>query len=444
MEDPDSIPGYSAVSHSVKFEEALAVFQDSKWTIYGWWLLLAVCGGALGGIAFSPALTSPWWRLPVYVTAVVLLRKIFIWIAKRVFPKDFRWEITGMFLMTFLLASLLPGISLLTSRASVVVTVVVIGSLLIGYLHSIFRTVFVRDLLAWIYAAAPLATIAAMTGWLLFRKEMLTPSNPIHAAVAGAIVGAVYVLLTTLLMRLMWNESAAHSSFGNAIFDGEGEIEEALALHERAIALKPDDPKLYAARAEVYLKIGDVDHARADIAHALTLNPECAEARLQRAVIVADEGDLDGAIAEYDQLVDYGWGYQPAYFNRGRAYALKGDHDRALADYDLAIKLSDEPTLAHAYRAETYYQIGDYDRALVDCELAMARTTSTPIAWTMAYVVRGKCYAARGEDELAANHFVTALESPATPALLKEAEDGLRALESKAQETSSPDAEPPA
>lgn len=434
MEDPNGIPDFSAVKQGVDFQEAFAVFHDSKWTTYGWWLILAICGGALGGIAFHRALTSPWWRLPVYVTGVVLIRKIFITIAKRVFPKGFRWQVTGMFLMSFLLACLLPAISMLTSRTIFVVPVVVIGSLLIGYLHSMFRTVFVRDLLAWVYAAAPLATIAAMTGWLLFRAETLTPSNAVHAAVAGAIVGLVYVLLTTLLMELMWDASAAQSSYGTATLE-TGEVEEALALHERAIALKPEDPKLYAARAEVYLKIGDVDGARADIAHALTLNPQCAEARLQRAVILAGEGHVDEAIAEYDQLVDYGWGYQQAYFNRARAYAFKGDHDRALADYDQAIKLSDEPTLAHAWRAETYYKIGNYDRAIADCGRAMARTTSTPIAWTMAFVIRGKCYAARGEDDLAAEHFLTALQSPSTPALLKEAEDGLRALESKAQKT---------
>ena len=437
MGDPNSIPDESltnAVDHGVHFQEAFAVFQDSRWTIYGWWLLLSICGGALGGIAFHPELTSPWWRLPVYVTGAVLLRKLFITIARRVFPKDFRWQITSMFLMSFLLACLLPAISALTSRTIVIVPVVVIGSLLIGYTHSIFRTVFVRDLLAWVYAAAPLATIAALIGWLLFRTETLTPASVIHAAFAGAIVGLVYVLLTTLLMELMWDASTAQSSFGTATLDQVGEIEEALALHEQAIALKPDDPKLYAARAEVYLKIGDVDHAKNDIAHALTLDPECAEARLQRAILIAGEGQLDEAIAEYDQLVDYKWAYHPAYFNRARAYGLKGDYDRALADYDHAIKFSDEPTLAHAYRADTYYKIGDYDRAIADCGRAMARTTSTPLAWTMAFVVRGKCYAARGEDELAADDFLMALESPSTPELLKETEDGLRALERKTQE----------
>ena len=89
------MPDYSlpnVVEHGVKVQGDLAIFQDSKWTIYGWWLLMATCGGALGGIAFHPELTSPWWRLPAYFTGVVLLRKLFIAIAKRVFPKHFRWQ----------------------------------------------------------------------------------------------------------------------------------------------------------------------------------------------------------------------------------------------------------------------------------------------------------------------------------------------------------------
>jgi tetratricopeptide (TPR) repeat protein len=291
-----------------------------------------------------------------------------------------------------------------------------------------------------VYAAASCATIAALVGWFFLRNYMVEPLSVVSAAVVGAIVGAVYTLLTTLLLQLMWDPSATQSFFGTATVDKEGEFEQALEFHARAIALKPNNPKLYAARADTYIKQGDLDSARADINHALSVDPKCAQARLLRAVLMADEGDLDGAIAQYDQLVNYKWGYQDAYLQRARAYSQKGDYDRAFADYELAGKLGEDPALPFAHRAETYYQMGDYEGAIAECELTISTQTMTPIAWTMALLTRGKCYAAKGDDELAASDFLQVLEGFSAPNLIKEAEDGLSKLKNRAQE--SPESEP--
>lgn len=420
--------------------ETLAVFQDSKWTIYGWWLLMSVTGGALGGIAFSPWLTHPWWRLPIYLAVVVVIRRALWKLAKRVFPENVAVEVTTMFFATFILACLAPGISLLTSRNIIVVPVIVIGSFITGLLHTAFRLVFVRDALAWFYAAASCATIATLIDWLILRTQ--THPNLTLAAVLGASIGVIYMVLTTLLLERMWDPGAAQSAFATATLDKEGEVEVALELHDHAIAAKPKDPKLYAARADTYIKLGDVERARADITQALSLDEKCAEARLLRADLLAEEGDLDGAIAEYDQLVNHKWGYQPAYLGRARAYSAKGDYERALADYEDSRKIADDAALTFAYRAQTYFQMGDYDRAIADCERTLGMETMTPIAWIMALVTRGKSYAVKGEDQLAANDFLAVLESPSHPTLLKEAEDGLQALESKVQQISAADSAP--
>lgn len=430
----------NTITDSVMIGETLAVFQDSKWTIFGWWVLMAATGGALGGIAFSPRLLSPWWLLPIYLTAVVVIRKALWKLVQRVFPQNVAMEVMTMFFATFVLACLTPGISLLASRKIVMVPVIVIASLATGLLHTVFRVVFVRDALAWAYAAASCAPIATIAGWLLFRPEIA--ANMTFAAGLGAVVGLVYMLLTAILLALMWDPSASHAAFATATLDKEGEVETALELHEQAIAMRPEDPKLYAARADTYIKIGDVERARADIAHALTLDAKCAEARILRADLMAEEGELDGAIAEYDQLVHHKWGYQPAYLGRARAYSAKGDYDRALADYEDARKLGEDAALTFAHRAETYYRMGDYDRAIAECDRTLETQTMTPIAWAMALLTRGKSYAAKGEDQLAANDFTVVLESPYNPTLLKQAEDALQAIESRAQQTSPTDSEP--
>ena len=372
----------NAATDAVMIRETLAVCQDSKWTLFGWWLLMAATGGALGGIAFSPRLTSPWWLLPIYLAAVVVIRRVLWKLAKRVFPESVAIEVATMFFATFILACLTPGIHLLTSRKIVVVPVIVFGSLVTGLMHVCFRFIFVRSPLAWAYAAALCATIATLIGWLLFRPE--AAADMTFAAGLGVMIGIVYLLLTTALMILMWDPSASHSSYATATLDKEGEFETALELHDQAIAMTPEDPKLYAARADTYIKLGDVESARVDITHALSLDEKCVEARLLRADLMTEEGDLDGAIAEYDQLVDHKWGYQPAYLSRARAYSAKGNYERALADYDQSRKIADDAALTFAHRARTYFQMGDYDRAISDCDQTLSRETMTPIAWIMA------------------------------------------------------------
>jgi hypothetical protein len=137
------------VTRDVYFHENLAVFQDSKWTIYAWWLMLGTVGSAFGGILFSPRMASPWWILPAYLAGVAFVKKAFVKVAQRVFPSDFWWQVTSIFLTTFLLACIPPGISLLTSRSIFAVPLIVASSFAVGFLHTAFRVVFVRDHIPW-------------------------------------------------------------------------------------------------------------------------------------------------------------------------------------------------------------------------------------------------------------------------------------------------------
>jgi tetratricopeptide (TPR) repeat protein len=229
----------------------------------------------------------------------------------------------------------------------------------------------------------------------------------------------------------MWDVSAAHSKLGTIYVDKHEEFQEALALHGGAIALKPNDPKLYAARAENYLKQGDRDRAGADIKHALALDPQCAEARVLRAVLMAEEGDVDRAIAEYDELVNYRSGFYPAYLNRARAYSQKGDFERALDDYTRAAPLGEDAAMALAYRADTYYQMGNFESAIHDCTMVMGSKTMTCVAYAMALITRGKCYLAKGDEQRGFEDLWRGLQRTTRAAVVSEGEKALRTLSSE-------------
>ena len=421
-------PPSNIVKKRVFVQETVTVFEESKWTIYGWWLVQGTVAGAFGAITFSPQLTSPWWLVIAYLLAVFVLKTASVKLAQRLFDGDMWWQVTNIFLPSFLLAAVVAAVSRLTSSIMIALPVVVVLSFVIGLFHTTLRVVHVRELFTWMWRAAPLGTVAALAGWLLLYTKALTLSTAGSAAADGALVGFLYAFLTTALLSLMWDVSVSQSKSGTAYIDKHNEFEEALKLHAAAIAANPKDASLYVERALVHIRRGDLDQAQADAERALALGPKSREAQSVRAIIMSEKGEVDAAISEFHKLVDCKLGYQVGYLYRGRAYSRRGDYDCALYDYKHSLRLAEDAALTLVNRAETYYRMGDYDLAIADCDATLSAKTMICTVWTMALFVRGKCYAAKDEHELAASDFLAVLNSTADATLLKEAAEGLHRL----------------
>lgn len=396
--------------------------------MYAWWLVLGTLGGASGGFLFSPLLDSPWWLLPGYVAAVYAFKRAVTRLAEWWFAPQFWWQATSMFLAAFVLACVACVVLLLTTSTWIGLPIIIVASFIIGLFHNLFRVVFVRHQFTWWYLAPLFAILATVAGWLLLQTHILDRSNPASTAIAGTVIGFLYPVLTTILLRLMWNLSAAHAKLGTIYFDKEENFQEALILHNNAIALKPNDPTLYAARASTCLKQGETDRANVDVEQALTLDPQCAEARVLRAVMMTERGEVDAAIAELDELVNHKLDLYPAYLNRARAYSQKGDFERALNDYARAAQLGDDPALSLAYRADTYYRMGDYDAAIADCDRVQVTQTMTCFVYPMILITRGKCYLAKGDDKRGFGDLWSGLQRTNIPALVNEAEQAFNTL----------------
>ena len=409
------------VTQRIFVQETLALYEESRWAIYVWWLVQGTAGGAFGAIMLSPQLESSWWLLPSYVAAIFLIKRATMKLAQRLFPGDFWWQVTSIFLTSFLLAASVCLISRLTNRTIIAVPLIIAVSFVIAFTHTAFRVVYVRDQLLWVWSAAPLACVAAVAGWLTLYAGMTTLSPARSAAAVGAIIGLLYALLTTILLTLMWDAGVAQTTIGTAYVDKNGEFEEGLKLHDAAIAANPDAPKLYASRAELHIKRGDINRAKVDADRALALDPKSKHARMANAILMSEDGDLDAAITELDQLVDRRFGFQSGYLYRGRAYAKKGEYDRALDDFEKSLQLSEDSALTLVSRAETYYRMGDYDAAIADCEQTFLEQTMMPIAWFTSNLVRAKSNAAKGEYKLAVSDLRAVMYGTSDPALLKEA-----------------------
>ena len=202
------------------------------------------------------------------------------------------------------------------------------------------------------------------------------------------------------------------------------EILKGVDAYDHAISCNPSNAKLYYARGDIYLQVGEYDKAMADYDKAVSLEPQNPEMFIARGCLYVSMGDLTSAVADFDRAIAIKPTDAMAYANRGAAYSKLGDVQRAIADYSSAIQY--EPRYANSYanRAYAYYKLGEYEKGMADCDKAI--TLRPDHANT--YCNRGHCRAALGDAEGAAADFRRALELPGPPSVFEEASEGLRAL----------------
>jgi tetratricopeptide (TPR) repeat protein len=176
----------------------------------------------------------------------------------------------------------------------------------------------------------------------------------------------------------------------------------AIYWFEKAIPLKPRDPKFYIASANANTEIAkyyinskltarneDEDeqafiasedyyaNARSDYNMAIKLNPKRADSYFARAVCMLGINPED-AIADFSKAIKLDPGNYEAYFNRGLIYSKRGYLDKALADFNKAIKLKPEYAEAYANRGEAFHckyenykSEADYQKAMADFKTAI-------------------------------------------------------------------------
>lgn len=127
----------------------------------------------------------------------------------------------------------------------------------------------------------------------------------------------------------------------------QGDIDNAIADFNRALAIDPGNPLAYANRCVSNTKKGMFTEALADCNKALSLNPRFVEAYVFRGDLRADMEQLEPAIADYTKAIEIDGKFARAYLGRGMAQIDKGNPAGAFADFDKAIVL--EPKYAEAY-----------------------------------------------------------------------------------------------
>jgi tetratricopeptide (TPR) repeat protein len=211
------------------------------------------------------------------------------------------------------------------------------------------------------------------------------------------------------------DRATAYNNLG-AAWKAKGDLDQAIANYDHAIALDPLLANAYNNRGAALGAKGDLDAAMHDFDHAIKLDARLALAYENRSLALQSRGDLDGAIKDLDEAIKLDPKNGKSYLERARAWQAKGNPDKAIADLSEAIRLEPERPELFVFRGllsdrqgDTSHSIADYDEAIrLDPGYAPAynnRCNTWLIKEAYAQAVADCTVALKLDPELAQAHF---------------------------------------
>jgi tetratricopeptide (TPR) repeat protein len=114
----------------------------------------------------------------------------------------------------------------------------------------------------------------------------------------------------------------------------------------------------YSNRGVIWSRAGEIEKAIADHNKAIELNPDSIGALINRGNAHSRDQNYHEALLDYDQAIELsGAAFAPALFNRGWVYSAINEQKTALKDFEAALKLQPDNERYERVVAETKRQI---------------------------------------------------------------------------------------
>jgi tetratricopeptide (TPR) repeat protein len=141
-----------------------------------------------------------------------------------------------------------------------------------------------------------------------------------------------------------------------------GRFDDAAALYERAVFLRPDSADVHNDLGLVFVAQGRIDEAVTHLERALVLSPDHVHAHTNLGAARAQQGKLDEAAAHHQRALAIDPGYAQAHVQMGNVLTYQGRFEDAMAEYGRAIAIRPDYPEAHYSRAEIKnFHHGDAD-----------------------------------------------------------------------------------
>lgn len=127
----------------------------------------------------------------------------------------------------------------------------------------------------------------------------------------------------------------------------------------------------YSTRAQVFLNINDTVHALKDYAQAIALTPEDDRLYNARAQVYYEQSKYDLADNDYRKMISLKEGDIMGYMGLGRNANAQKRYEDAIKQFDYVNKLEPSYSSAYSFRAESYIGLKKYNEAIDDVITAL-------------------------------------------------------------------------
>lgn len=127
----------------------------------------------------------------------------------------------------------------------------------------------------------------------------------------------------------------------------------------------------YSTRAQVFLNINDTVNALKDYAQAIALTPEDDRLYNARAQVYYEQGKYDLADNDYRKMISLKEGDVMGYMGLGRNANAQKKYEDAIKQFDYVNKLEPSYSSAYSFRAESYIGLKKYNEAIDDVITAL-------------------------------------------------------------------------
>ena len=190
---------------------------------------------------------------------------------------------------------------------------------------------------------------------------------------------------------------------------------QAVAYLERALAIAPSDPALYANLGEIWRRAGVPERAVEHCRRAVQCGPDNMSARVNLGFALLDAGQPEQALEQFTSLAEIHPGNAQILSGKARAHNALGQVAESATHTARLIELIPDNFEALLMHARTQFGLGDYDSAEKYARRALELQPGFPAAIT---TLTDSLMKKGGNDE-AENVLRTALRTmPATPDLL--------------------------
>jgi protein O-GlcNAc transferase len=142
-----------------------------------------------------------------------------------------------------------------------------------------------------------------------------------------------------------------------------GNLEQALAYLDQAIALNPQDSRNHFLRGLTLEDLHRPDEAIASLQNAIRVKPDYAEAYNNIGIILHDQKRFEQAAANFRDAIHHKPEYSGAYNNLGTSLRVLGDFTGAQQQFAQAVLLKPDYALAHYNQGITHLDMGQLNLA---------------------------------------------------------------------------------